>query len=215
MAQFPMHFPGTLGTLHRDREFGKEVSIQAASFDIRLHVGRHGENERTVRRFGEGAGLDRKMCQLQVHVAVGGVRMDASARFKHFDIAVHGVQVFHGFDPGDAQRAVHRADMLDARPVRNVDGVFHRHFHALVLRVASGDRDGVRLGVNLDRNTIKIGLLVFRGLYRVDLNLVAVPSLHVDGSVDVLQLDGTAGLQWIGLIELLADGEAGNGPDNG
>src|SRR5882762_8328441 len=125
------------------------------------------------------------MRQLQVHIAVGGVRMNVSAGLEDFDITVYRAQVFH------------------------------RHFHALVLRIASGDRDGVRLGVNLDGNTFKIGLLVFRGLYRADFNLVAVPALYVHSSVDVLQLKGTAGLEWIGLIKLLADGEAGNGPNNG
>ena len=105
--------------------------------------------------------------------------------------------------------------MLHARAVRNVDGVVDRYFHAFILRVARGDGDGVRLGVHLDGNTVKIGFLVLRGLYRVDFDLVAVPALHVHGSVDVLQLQGTAGLQSIGLIELLADGEAGNGPNNG
>src|ERR1700686_5089468 len=154
------------------------------------------------------------MRQLQMHVAVGGMRMNVSAGLEDFDITVYRVQVFHGFNARNAQRAVHRADMLDARAVRNVDGVFHRYFHALVLRIASGDRDGVRLGVNLDGNTFKVGLLVFGGLYRVDFDFVAVPALHVDSSVDVLQLNGTAGLQRIGLIELLPDGEAGNGPTN-
>ncbi len=215
MSQFAMHLPGPLGTLHRNRQFGKEVSIQAASFDVRLHVGRHGQNQRAVRRFSGGAGLLRKTRQLQVDVAVGSVRMDAPAGLKHFDITVYRVQIFHGFNAGNAQRAVHRADMLDARTVRNVDGILHRYFHALVLWIASGDGDGVRLGVNLDGNTFKIGLLVFRRLYRVDFDFVAVPALHVDGSVDVLQLNGTAGLQRIGLIELLADGEAGNGPNSG
>src|SRR5467141_364335 len=215
LPQFAMHLPGPRGTLQRNREFGKEVSIQAASFDIRLQVGRHGQNQRAVRRFNGSAGLFRKPRQLQMDVAVGGVRMDAPAGLKHFDITVYRVQVFHGFNAGNAQRAVHRADMLDARAVRNVDGVFHRYFHALVLRIASGDRDGVRLDGNLDGNTFKIGLLVFRGLYRVDFYLVAVPPLHVHSSVDVLQLNGTAGLQRIGLIELLADGKTGNGPNNG
>src|SRR5205823_14719761 len=93
--------------------------------------------------------------------------------------------------------------------------LFRSHFHAFVLRVARGDRDGVRLGINLNGNTLKIGLLVLRGLYRVDFDLIAVPALHVHGSVDVLQLQKTAGLQSIGLIELLADGKAGNGPNYG
>ncbi len=155
------------------------------------------------------------MRQLQAHIAVGGVRMNAPAGLKDFDVAIHGVQVFHGFDSGNAQRAVHRADMLDAGAVRNMDGVIHGYFHALVLRIASGDGDDVRLGVNVDGNTLKIRLLVFRGLYRVDFNLVAIPALHVHGSVDVLQFQGAPSLQRIGLIELLADGEAGNGPNNG
>src|SRR6267378_3009857 len=215
VPQFAMHLPGPLGTLHHNRELGKEVSIQAASFDIRLQVGRHGQYQRAVRRFSGCAGLVRKMRQLQVDVPVGGVSMNAPASFKHFDITVYRVQVFHGFNTGNAQRTVHRADMLEARAVRNVDGIFHRYFHALVLRIASGDRDGVRLGLNLDGNTFKIGLLVFRGLYCVDFDLVTVPPLHVHSSVDVLQLNGTAGLQRIGLIELLADGKTGNGPNNG
>src|SRR5205823_11363731 len=70
--------------------------------------------------------------------------------------------------------------------------LFRSHFHAFVLRVARGDRDGVRLGINLNGNTLKIGLLVLRGLYRVDFDLIAVPALHVHGSVDVLQLQKTA-----------------------
>jgi hypothetical protein len=64
VAQFAVHLPGTLVTLHRDGEFGREISIQAASFDIRLHVGWHSENERTIRSFCEGAGLVGKMRQL-------------------------------------------------------------------------------------------------------------------------------------------------------
>src|SRR5260370_12146170 len=214
-AQSAMHFSGTLATLHRYWEFGREVSIQAASFDIRLHVGGHGEDEGTVCGFRCHARLARKMRQLQVHMSVGGVCMNVSAGLKDFDVAVQGVQVFHGFDAGNAQRAVHRADVLDVGAVRNMDGVIHGHFHALVLRIASGDQDGVRPGVNLDGNTLKIGLFVFRGLYRVDFNLVAVPALHVNSAIDVLQLQGAPGLQRIGLIELLADGEAGNGPNNG
>src|SRR5229473_4693308 len=215
MAQFAVHLPGTLRTLHRYGKFGIKVAIQAAGVDIRLHVGRQGEDEGAVRGFSAGAGLVLKMRQLQVHVAVGSVRMNAPAGLEHFNIAVHSVQVFHGFDARNAQRAVHRADMLDPRPARNVNGVFHRHFHALVLWIAGSDRDGVRLGINLDGDTLKIGLLVFRRFHRVDFNLVAVPALHVHGSVDVLQFQGTAGLQRIGLIELLADGGAGNDPNNG
>src|SRR6266576_2161985 len=132
--QFAMYLPGPLGTLHRNGEFGKEVSIEAASFDIRLQVGRHGQYQRAVRRFSGGAGLVRKTRQLQVDVAVGGVRMNAPASFKHFDITVYRAQVFHGFNTGNAQRTVHRADMLDARAVRNVDGVFPRYSPAPVLR---------------------------------------------------------------------------------
>src|SRR5712692_5285543 len=214
-AQSAMHFPGTLAALHRYWEFGREVSIQTASFDIRLHVGWHGEDEGTVCGFRCGAGFVWKMRQLQVHIAVGGVGMNVSAGLKDFDVAVHGVQVFHGFDAGNAQRAVHRADVLDAGAVRNMDSVIHGHFHALVLRIARGDCEGVRPGVNLDGNKVQIGLFVFGGLYRVDFDLVALPSLHVNSPVDVLQFQGTAGLQRIGLIELLADGGAGNDPNNG
>src|SRR6266478_3663630 len=119
MAQFAVHLPGTLRTLHRYGKFGIKVAIQAAGVDIRLHVGRHGEDEGAVRGFSAGAGLVLKMRQLQVHVAVGSVRMNAPAGLEHFNIAVHSVQVFHGFDARNAQRAVHRADMLDPRPARN------------------------------------------------------------------------------------------------
>src|SRR5712671_3920687 len=85
MAQFAVHLPGTLRTLHRYGKFGIKVAIQAPSFDIRLHVGRHGEDERTVRSFGGGAGFVLKMRQLQVHVAVGGGRMNAPAGLEHLD----------------------------------------------------------------------------------------------------------------------------------
>src|SRR5713101_8606230 len=214
-AQFAVYLPGTLGALHGYREFGIKVAIQAASVDVRLHFGWHCEDQGTVCGFRESADLVLKTRQFQVHIAVGAVRVDASAGFKHFDVAVHGVQVFHGFDAGNAQRAVHRADVLDAGAVRNMDGVIHGHFHALVLRIARGDCEGVRPGVNLDGNKVQIGLFVFGGLYRVDFDLVALPSLHVNSPVDVLQFQGTAGLQRIGLIELLADGGAGNDPDNG
>src|SRR5260370_22253578 len=125
------------------------------------------------------------------------------------------MKVLYGINAGNAESAVHRADMFDARAARNLNRVLPPHFHTIVLRIASGDRDGVRPDVDLDGNPLKIGPLVFRGLYGVDFNLVAVPAFHLHASVDVLQLQGTAGLQWIRLIELLADGETGNGPNNG
>jgi len=94
------------------------------------------------------------------------------------------VQVFDGFDAGDAQRPVTVRCVQRARRA-NVDGVINRYFHAFVLRVARGDGDGVRLGIDLNGNTLKIGLLVLRVFYRVNLHLVPVPALHVHGSVDV------------------------------
>src|SRR5260370_22409632 len=102
--------------------------------------------------------------------------------------------------------------MLDARAVWNVDCVIHRYFDALVLRIVCGHRHGVRLGVNLDGNTLQVRLLLFRGLDGMDFHFVAVPPLHFHSAVDVLQLKGASGLQRVGLIKFLADGEAGNGP---
>ncbi len=89
--QFAVHFPGTLGAFHGDREFGIEVSIQAPSFHVCLHVGWHGKDQGTVGSFRCGPGLVLQMRQLQVHIAIGGVRMDAPAGLEHFNIAVHGV----------------------------------------------------------------------------------------------------------------------------
>src|SRR6267154_2382137 len=214
-AQFAMYFARSLGTLHRHGQFRMKISVQAASFDIRLHIGRHGKDERAVGSLRGGADLVGKMRQLQVHIAVGGVRVNGSAGLKYLDIAIHGVQVFHVFDARNAQRSIYRADVLDTRAMRNVDGVIDRHLHTFILRIARSDGDRVWLGVNFDGNTLQIGLPLFRGLYRADLNLVTIPSLHVHGSVDILQLQGTPVLQGIGLLELLTDRKAGKGPNNG
>src|SRR5438270_4700924 len=153
-AQLAVHLPGTLGALHRDGELGREVSIQAARFDVRLHVGRDSEDEGAIGSFPRRTGLIGKTRQFQPHVAVDGVRVDAPAGLEDFDIAVYGVQVFYRVYAGDAQRAVHGADMLDARAVRNVDGVINGNFNAFVLRVAGGDGNRVRLGVHFDGNTL-------------------------------------------------------------
>src|SRR5260370_15444976 len=96
-----------------------------------------------------------------------------------------------------------------------MDGVFDRRLQIFILRISRNDGDRVRLGVNFDGNTLQIGLPLFRGLYRANLNLIAIPSLDIHSSVDVLQLQGTPGLQRIGLIELLTDRKAGNGPNDG
>src|SRR5258708_40126533 len=123
------------------------------------------------------------------------------------------MQVFHVFHARDAQRSVHRADVLYTRAMWNVDGVIDRHLHTFILRISRNDGNRVRLGVNFDGNTLQIGLPLFRGLYRANLNLIAIPSLDIHSSVDVLQFQGTPGLQRIGLMELLTDPKAGNGPN--
>src|SRR6266705_3414724 len=192
-----------------------KISIQAASFDVRLHIGWHSKDQRAVGGLRSGASFVGKVRQLQVHIAVGGVRVNGSSSLEYFDVAIHGVQVFHVFDAGNSQRSIHRADVFDARAVRNVDGVIDRHLHTFILRIARSDGDRVRLGVNFDGNTLQIGLLLFRRFYRPNFNLVAIPSLDIHSSVDVLQFQGTPGLQRIGLIELLADRKAGNGANDG
>src|SRR5260370_17845360 len=192
-----------------------KVSIQAARLDIRLHIGWHGKDERAVCSLRTGADLVGEMRQLQMHIVVVGERVKGSSSLEYFDVAVHGVQVFHVFDAGNAQRSIHRADVLDARTVRNVDGVIDHHLHTLILRIARSDGNRVRFGVNFDGNTLQIGLLLFCGLYRANLDLVAIPSLDIHGSVAVFQLQGTPGFQGIELIKLLADRKAGNGPNNG
>src|SRR5260370_10722912 len=95
-----------------------------------------------------------------------------------------------------------------------MDGVFDRRLQIFILRIARSDGDRVRLGVNFDGNTLQIGLPLFRGLYSANLNLIAIPSLDIHSSVDVLQFQGTPGLQRIGLTELLTDRKAATRPDN-
>ena len=144
-------------------KLGEKVSVQTAGLEIGLGVGRHGEDEGTIRGFGGRAGFFLEPRQLEADVAVGGVRVNASAGFEDFDVAIHGVQIFHGLDARDAQGAVHGAEMLDAGAVRNVDGVDDGHFDAFVLRVARGDGDGAGLGVYINGDAIEVGLFLLGG----------------------------------------------------
>src|SRR6266705_5391632 len=150
-----------------------------------------------------------------MHVAVGGVRMNAAAGFKHFDITVHGVQVFDRVNTCDAQCAVHGGEMLEMREMRNVHGVFHGNFDALILGIPRGDGDSIQSGVHLDGDAVKVRFPLFGCFYRVNFDLIAVPTLHLDGAVDILQFKRAPRLQRIRLVEILADGISGKAPNGG
>jgi len=87
VSQFAMHSTGPPGNSPSDRQFGKEVSIQAASLDVRLNVGRPRPEPESRRRFSGGARSLTETRQLQVDVAGGSVRMTLH-RGQHFDITV-------------------------------------------------------------------------------------------------------------------------------
>src|SRR5262249_46088952 len=170
------------------------------------------QNHGTVGRFGGQARLFAHVDHFHVHVPVGGMGMKCAAALKNVDVAVDGVQLFNVVDAGDAQRAVHRSEMFEVNTVRNMDDVFDRDLHAFVLRVACGDGNGVGLGVDLNGDTLEIGLAVLGNLNRVHFYRVAIPALYLDCAVDVLQLKAAARRERIGLLELLADGPAGRCP---
>src|SRR5207245_418539 len=117
------------------------------------------------------------------------------------DVAIDGVQLLDVVHAGDAQRAVYGADMLEVNSVRNVNHVFDVDFHAFILRVMRDHGDPTGLGVDLDRDAVEIGLTVFRNLYGVHFDSVAVPSFDFDRAVHILQLKGAARNERIGLVE--------------
>jgi hypothetical protein len=150
------------------------------------------------------------MRQLDAHVSIGGVSANIAAGLEYFDVSVHGVQVFYVIQAGDAQSAVDRADVFDVHAVRNMNGVFDSNFHAFVLGVVRGDRHGIRTRAHLNRDAVEVGFLPFRSFHGMNFDFVAVPPFHVNGAVDVLQLERATRLQGNRLIEVLADGVAGN-----
>src|SRR5690242_9982482 len=137
---------------------------------------------------------------------------DVSASFEDLNVSIHGVQVFHIFQTGDAQRAVHRADVLDASAMRNANRIFNRDLHAFVLRIPRGDRYRIRARVDFNRNALEVGFLLLRRFHGVNLRLVTVPTLNFDGAIHVLQLKRAAGLQWVSVVEVLANGITGRRP---
>ena len=105
--------------------------------------------------------------------------------------------------------------MLNVRAVRDVDRVFHGDFDAFILGIARGDGNCIRLRFDVDGDPFQVGFLHLRGFYGMNFDFITIPALHVDGPIHVLQLEGTAGLQGIGLIDLFGDGVAGNGKNRG
>src|SRR5262249_27950554 len=124
-----------------------------------------------------------------------------------FDVTVDGAQVFDALNAGDPERAVDRTQVLDVGAVRHMDDIFDGDLDALVLRITCGDRHRAGFRVDVYGHQIALGVLVLGGLARTNFDFIAIPGRPIDGAVDVLQLEATARLERIGLIELLADGE--------
>src|SRR5690348_3048673 len=112
--------------------------------------------------------------------------MDAASAAIHFDVAVDGMEIVQVGHAGDAQRAVYGAHVPDVRSPGNVNGVFDGDFNAFVLRITRGNSDRPGFGVHIDRNAVEVGLTAPGGFHRLDLDFIAVPTLHLDGAVYVL-----------------------------
>ena len=138
--------------------------------------------------------------------------VNVSAGFEHFDVSVHGMHVFHVIQSGNAQRAVDRADVFDVHAMRNMNGIFDRDLHSLVLRIPRRDGDSIRARVDLNRHAFEIASLLLSDFHRVNLDFVAIPALNLNRAVDVLQFERAARLERIGLVKIPADGIAGSGP---
>src|SRR5208282_3293191 len=105
--------------------------------------------------------------------------------FKDLNVAIDGVQISDGIEILHAQGAIHGIDVLDQSAARDVNGIFHGHFHTLFLRVAGGNGEGVGARFDVNGNEIEIGFLAGRGFYRADFDFVFVPTLDAHSAVDV------------------------------
>src|SRR5207249_6248764 len=96
--------------------------------------------------------------------------------------------------------------------MRNMNGIFDRDLHSVVLRIPRRDGDSIRARVDLNRHAFEIASLLLSDFHRVNLDFVAIPALNLNRAVDVLQFERAARLERIGLVKIPADGIAGSGP---
>jgi len=99
-AQLAVDFTGLLRTLHRKGEFRVEVAVQAACLKIGLSARRQSKHDGAIGGFRAGGVLFKEVGELEVHIAVSGVSMHASAGFQHFNVAIDGVQILDGLNAG-------------------------------------------------------------------------------------------------------------------
>jgi len=120
-SQFAVRFARVLRTLQRHRQFGGKAAVQAACFQVGLRVRGNRQQDRAVGGLRHRAVFVLQMKEFQVHIAVGGVCMHRASTVVDLDVAVHGAQILYRFDAGDAQCAIHRAQVLDVRTARHAE----------------------------------------------------------------------------------------------
>src|SRR5208283_936971 len=143
---------------------------------------------------------------VQLYRALQIVGLNAAVDTGSMDLSRHILHV---------KPAIDEFDFVEPRVPGHGDGVFHAGRVAMLIvvtkiesvvaaRILGVDRKLIRLGLNLDLDSVET-LLLPGALYRVHFDFVAVPGGDMDGAVKIVDLDAALRRKRVNLVKFLGE----------